>query len=52
MDMKDFAKYIKDKSFDEELHKSRRKSLERIIDSESYLEKKTEPEELQTKKTA
>jgi len=43
MKMKDFAKYIKDKPFDEELHYIRRKSLERIMDSEPSWEKKIKP---------
>jgi hypothetical protein len=35
MDMKDFSKYLKYKSFDEAIHHIRRISLERTADSES-----------------
>jgi hypothetical protein len=35
MDMKDFSKYLKYKSFDEAVHQIRRISLERVVDSES-----------------
>ncbi|NIR47223.1 hypothetical protein GWO43_01895 [candidate division KSB1 bacterium] len=38
MEMKDFAKYIKKKSFDKELHRIRKISYERILSSETFLE--------------
>ncbi len=34
MDVKDFSKYLKHKSFDELLHHVRRISLERVADNE------------------
>ncbi len=40
MEMKNFAQYIQNKSFDEELHKVRQKSMERILTTESLTEKK------------
>ncbi|MBC8185783.1 hypothetical protein H8E88_32250 [candidate division KSB1 bacterium] len=43
MDMIEFAKYIKDKPFDEELHHVREKSLDRIIDSEHTWQKQIKP---------
>jgi hypothetical protein len=37
MDMKNFAQYLQNKSFDEELHKVRKQSLERINANESSI---------------
>lgn len=37
MDMKDFSKYLKYKSFDETVHHVRRISMERTADSESFM---------------
>jgi len=40
MEMKNFSQYIQNKSFDKELHKVRKESLERILTTESLTEKK------------
>lgn len=40
MEMKKFSQYIQNKSFDKELHKVRKESLERILSTESLTEKK------------
>jgi hypothetical protein len=53
MNMQDFAQYIQNKSFDEELHKARQKSMERILTTESLTENRVKkPKENQLKKTA
>lgn len=40
MKMKNFSQYIQNKSFDEELHRVRKESMERILTTESLTEKK------------
>ena len=53
MEMKNFSQFIQNKSFDEELHKVRKESMERILTTESLTEKKlkkSKPDRL--KKTA
>jgi len=40
MEMKGFSQYIQNKSFDKELHKLRKESLERILAAESLIGKK------------
>ena len=53
MEMKNFSKYIQNKSFDEELHRVRKESLERILTTESLTEKKLKNSKSnQLKKTA
>ncbi len=39
MNLKEFAQYLQNQFFDEELHKVRRHSLERLLDSELVMEK-------------
>ena len=51
MDMKDFSKYLKYRSFDEALHHARRISSERTSDNESLI-KVFREEQNQTKKKA
>ena len=53
MEMKNFSKYIQNKSFDEELHRVRKESLERILTTEFLTEKKYKNSKSnQLKKTA
>jgi hypothetical protein len=54
MNLKEFAQYLQNKSFDEELHKVRRHSLERLLDNEPVIEKALQQHRPETplKKTA
>ncbi len=52
MDMKDFSKYLKYKSFDEALHHIRRISMERTADSEPLLKIVYQDDNHQEKKAA
>lgn len=52
MKLENFAKYITYKSFEAELHDIRQKSLERILASESLIDKEVKKKKVTTKKTA
>jgi len=53
MNMQDFAQYIQNKSLDEELHKVRQESMERIAAIELLIENRVKsPKGNQLKKTA
>ncbi len=52
MDMKDFAKYLKYKSFDKALHHIRRISSERTAETERLVKVYQERQDQQERKTA
>ncbi len=52
MDMKDFSKYLKYKSFDEAVHHIRRISMERTADSEPVVRIIPQEKKQQEKKVA